>query len=76
MTPTLQAPPDRHEAVRPAGMRRAGPVLLSVLGSVWALCAVVCSIGVIIPSTPLLGLAGLYVNGYAVQVLLLGAAGF
>jgi acetyl esterase/lipase len=70
----LAGPQDRVPVGVPR-RRRVARLLMSVLAAVWAILAVILSIGVLAPSFPLLGLAGLYVNGYAAQVFLFGLAG-
>jgi acetyl esterase/lipase len=60
--------------VRSTG-RRTVPLIVSVLAVCWMVLAVIGSIGVLVPSVPLIGLAGLYVNGYAAQLFLFGLVG-
>ncbi|OLB66501.1 MAG: hypothetical protein AUI10_02535 [Actinobacteria bacterium 13_2_20CM_2_72_6] len=61
--------------VAPARARRVVPLIVSVLAVCWMVLAVIGSVGVLVPSVPLIGLAGLYVNGFAAQLFLFGLVG-
>jgi len=72
--PRLADPPG-SESVRVPRRLRLTALLLFALAVIWSILAVIGSVAVLAPSVPLLGLAGLYANGYGAQVLLVGLAG-
>ncbi len=66
---------DNQGEVRVSRARRAIRLILSVPAVCWMVVAVIGSVGVLAPSVPFVGLAGLYVNGYAAQLFLVGLVG-
>jgi len=73
--PTLAGPPVPEAGQVPHRFRLTTLLIFALAGS-WSILAVIGSIATLAPSFPLLGLAGLYINGYGAQVLLLGLVGF
>jgi acetyl esterase/lipase len=60
---------------RASRTRRVIRLTVSVLAVCWMVLAVIGSIAVVAPSVPYVGLAGLYVNGYATQLFVFGLVG-
>jgi acetyl esterase/lipase len=61
--------------VRASRTRRLVRIIVTVLAVCWMIPALIGSIGVLAPWVPFVGLAGLYVNGYAAQLFLVGLVG-
>jgi hypothetical protein len=75
MTAVATRPDAAPGEVRASRTRRLVRIIVSVLAVCWMILALIGSIGVLAPWVPFLGLAGLYVNGYAAQLFLVGLVG-